>query len=248
MQALVFAAGRGTRLRPHTDVTPKPLLEVGGEPMIARCLRAVVGVVDEIGIVVGYRGTEIVDAIGDTFEGVPITYARQHERMGLAHALVCGAEALGLESRAAETGPLLTVNGDNVFEGDLSALVDAHRPPAVDGAVLLDRLSRNEAETAAVFDLAADGTIQELESTAPTGAETGYLAAGAQIHGLEIVEACRSLEVNDSGEYELADALQSLVDRGRRYVGVEHAGWHLNVNTPADLERARAYFDSEPSS
>ncbi|WP_255168470.1 sugar phosphate nucleotidyltransferase [Natrononativus amylolyticus] len=239
MDALVFAAGRGTRLRPHTDETPKPLLEVGGEPLVAHCLRAVVDAgVERIGLVVGYRSELIVDEFGDAFEGVPIVYAHQRDREGLAHAVLRGVDTLGADSLES----VLTVNGDNVFDCDLLPLVETHRDPGVDGTVLLDRVSRNEAETAAVCDLAPDGTIRKLESTTADPPETAYIAAGAQTHGSELIDACREIDRGESGEYELADALQSLVDDGKRYVGVESPGWHLNVNTPADLERAREHF------
>ena len=233
MHGLVFAAGRGTRLRPYTDGAPKPLLEVGGEPLLAWCVRAVVDAgVEAITIVVGYRGEEIVDRFGDDVEGVPITYAHQREREGLAHAV--------LAAEAHVEGDVLAVNGDNVFDGDLSDLVERHRESDVDGTVLLDRVARNEAETVARCDVAPDGTIREVEaSLEPSG--SGMIAAGAQTHPPALFDACRAVERADSGEYELADALQYLVDRGRRYVGVELEGWHLNVNTPADLERARRH-------
>ncbi|WP_255192157.1 sugar phosphate nucleotidyltransferase [Natronobeatus ordinarius] len=233
MHGLVFAAGRGTRLRPYTDGTPKPLLEVGGQPLLARCVRAVVDAgVEAITIVVGYRGGEIVDHFGDDFEGVSITYAHQREREGLAHAV--------LAAEAHVEGDVLAVNGDNVFDGDLSALVDRHRESDVDGTVLLDRAARNEAETTGLCDVAPDGTIREVESSLESP-DAGHIAAGAQTHPPALFDACRAIERADSGEYELVDALQHLVDRGRRYVGVELDGWHLNVNTPADLERARQY-------
>ena len=94
--------------------------------------------------------------------------------MGLAHALRTafedgygGTEPAAL-SDAADDVPtdVLTVNGDNVFgpDCDLSRLVDRHRESDVDGALLLDRVSRNEAETTARCDVAADGSVRSLES------------------------------------------------------------------------------------
>lgn len=235
MDALVFAAGRGRRLRPHTDETPKPLLEVAGRPLLARCLRAVVDAgIESITVVVGYRGDEVVDTIGDSFSGVPVRYARQNDREGLAHAVLTASGHVD--------GPVMTVNGDNVFDCGLSRLVDRHHEPDVDGTVLLDRVSRNDAETVGLCDRAPDGTIRGLETTTETP-DRGYVAAGAQIHdGSALLEACRSIERGDSGEYELVDALTALLERGHRYVGVELEGWHLNVNTPDDLERARRYL------
>ncbi len=272
MDALVFAAGRGTRLRPVTDETPKPLVEIGDRPLLERCLRAVTEAgVDHLVIVVGYRSEEIVDAIGSSFDGVPVSYAVQHDRQGLAHA-VCTAfeDAYDVSSvdaaifaspsdtttrvslsdtdpAAYDTPPIprdvMTVNGDNVFDADcdLSRLVDRHHEPAVDGTVLLDRVGRNEAAATARCTLGSDGRIRSIDATtADCGSASAYLAAGVQTHhGPSLFEACRTIDRSDTGEYELTDAFERLVDGGRRYVGIELDGWHLNVNTPADLETAR---------
>lgn len=256
MHALVFAAGRGSRLRPYTDETPKPLLEIAGEPLLERTLRAVVDAdAEEIAIVVGYRADEIVETIGHEIDGVPIRYAVQVDRQGLAHAVrTAFEEGYGVSSAsssalAALPDDVLTVNGDNVFDGDcdLSRLVDRQRAAHVDGTLALDRVSRNEAEATARCVLDDDGTVRSLESTTDaTGreAEPGYIAAGVQTHDARaLYDACRAVDRGDTGEYELADALESLIAGGRRYVGVELEGWHLNVNTPADLERARRYFE-----
>ncbi|SDR18910.1 nucleotidyltransferase family protein [Natronobacterium texcoconense] len=259
MHALVFAAGRGSRLRPYTDETPKPLLEVAGEPMLVRLLRSIADAgIEEITVVVGYGREAIVDRVGDSLTGTPITYAVQHERKGLAHALYTaledgyGVSLPRLDVRNPSLPPLpesvpenvLTVNGDNVFEDcDLSRFVERHCETDVDGTLLLDRVSRNEAETTARCVLDDDGTIRSIEASTD-GAQPGYVAGGVQTHDTaSLLEACLSLERADSGEYELAEALESLTSRNR-YVGIELEGWHLNVNTPADLERARRRLDS----
>ncbi|OIB55960.1 nucleotidyltransferase family protein [Natrialba sp. SSL1] len=278
MHALVFAAGRGTRLQPYTDDTPKPLLEVGGEPLLRRTLQTVTDTVpgiEQFTIVVGYRGDKIVDCIGSTVDGVPVSYAWQRNRKGLAHAVCRAAEdgygvtlapddenvnvnvnenenenEDGEEDKDANVSDtafpddVLTINGDNALDCDLSALVDRHREPGVDGTLLLDRVSRNEAEATALCSLAADGRIRSVESTLERGQTTGYMAAGVQTHdGPDLLDACRTLDRADSGEFELTAALESLLADGAQYVGVELDGWHRNVNTPTDLERARERFE-----
>ncbi|MDQ2051224.1 sugar phosphate nucleotidyltransferase [Natronolimnohabitans sp. A-GB9] len=253
MHALVFAAGRGSRLRPHTDTTPKPLLEVGGEPLLERTLRTVVDAdIETIVLVVGYRADRIREAIGTTFDGVPVRYAVQEDRLGLAHAVRTAfedgygvTEPSAVATDGAVPDDVLTVNGDNAFGPacDLSRLVDRHRESGVDGTVLLDRVTRNEAEATARCTLADDGTIRALEST--TDAVSGSIVAGVQTHDAPaLYDACRTVDRGATGEYELTDALESMLADGRRYVGVELDGWHLNVNTPADLERARSYFEN----
>ncbi|MFA9426209.1 nucleotidyltransferase family protein [Natronorubrum sp. A-ect3] len=250
MHALVFAAGRGTRLRPYTDATPKPLLEIDGNPLLERTLNTVVDAgVEAIVIVVGYRADEIIDAIGTAVDDVPVRYAVQNDQRGLAHAVCTAFEdgygvtdptALSDTHRDAVPDDVVTVNGDNVFDSDctLSRLIDRHHEPGVDGTLLLDRVARNEAETAARCVLDDDGTVRSLEST--TDAESGVIAAGVQTHDARaLFRACQTVDRSDTGEYELTDALESLLAGGRRYVGVELEGWHLNINTPADLNRAR---------
>ncbi|WP_027119172.1 sugar phosphate nucleotidyltransferase [Natronorubrum tibetense] len=259
MHALVFAAGRGTRLRPYTDRTPKPLLEIAGEPLLVRTLRSVVDAgVDGIVIVVGYRAGDVIDTVGSVIDGVPIRYAVQDDREGLAHA-VCTAfeEGYGVfdpdtieeDEDGALPTDVLTVNGDNVFDDDcdLSRLVDRHHEPDVDGTLLLDRVARNEAETTARCVLDDDGTVRSLESST-SEPESGYIAGGVQTHDARtLFEACHTVERSDTGEYELADALEDLIADGNRYVGVDFEGWHLNVNTPADLKQARKYLGADGS-
>lgn len=263
MHALVFAAGRGSRLRPYTDETPKPLLEVAGEPLLVRTLRSIVDAgVEEIVIVVGYRAAEIRETIAGSVDGIPVGYAHQEERLGLAHA-VCTAfedgygvsDPAAFDEREGVPGDVLTVNGDNVFapDCDLSRVVDSHRESGVDGTLVLDRVARNDAASTARIAIDDDGTVRSLESSIDDGDDPGstYIAAGVQSHDARaLFGACRRVDRADTGEYELTDALESLVAEGHRYVGVDLEGWHLNVNTPTDLERVRDRLgdrDSRPN-
>ncbi|WP_293026651.1 nucleotidyltransferase family protein, partial [Natronococcus sp.] len=93
MQAVVLAAGEGTRLRPLTEDKPKGLVEVDEKPIITHCLDRLVELgASEFVIVVGYLKEKIIDHYGDEYRGVPITYAHQREQKGLAHALLCVEE------------------------------------------------------------------------------------------------------------------------------------------------------------
>ena len=77
MKAMILAAGRGERLRPLTDHTPKPLLPVGGRPLIGHHLAALAAAgFDEVVINVAYRGDQIRAALGDgRAQGLPIRYS-----------------------------------------------------------------------------------------------------------------------------------------------------------------------------
>jgi MurNAc alpha-1-phosphate uridylyltransferase len=106
--AMILAAGRGERMRPLTDVTPKPLLRVHGEPLIERHLiRLVSAGIDRIVINLAWLGSQIRDYLGDgTRYGAAISYSEE-----APHALETAGgifRALALLS----PGPFAVVNGD----------------------------------------------------------------------------------------------------------------------------------------
>lgn len=77
MKAMILAAGRGERMRPLTDTVPKPLLQVGGKPLIAYTIELLkAGGIDEIVVNYAHLGQQIVDYLGDGNEfGVSIQYS-----------------------------------------------------------------------------------------------------------------------------------------------------------------------------
>lgn len=236
MDGLVFAAGEGTRLRPLTDETPKPLLEVGARPILDRCLETLVDLgVDRLVVVVGYRAGDVVEHVGDAFCGVPATFARQEERAGMAHALLAAADHLD--------GDVAMMDGDCLIDADLGPLVERHREPSVDGTLLLTRVPRDEARQMAPVDLDPDGRLLGIRKEPDDPPDPALVAAGFQTASPELLDACRSIGRSVRGEYEMAAAIQELVDRGRTIVGVEANGWHANVNTPEDLAAARSYYE-----
>lgn len=119
MKALILAAGRGERLRPLTDTTPKPLLRAGGKPLIEYHLQrlAEAGLRDIV-INLAYLGTQIEQALGDGQRwGLRIRYSREGAKAletggGIRHAL----PLLG-------PGPFLVVNGDVYTDYPFSRLL-----------------------------------------------------------------------------------------------------------------------------
>lgn len=108
MRAMILAAGRGNRMRPLTDVTPKPLLQVGGKPLLVHHIEALTSAgFHDIVINVAWLGHRIVDDIGDGARfGVQIRYSDEG---------ATGLETGGGIFRALPLlgdGPFLVVNGD----------------------------------------------------------------------------------------------------------------------------------------
>lgn len=87
MQCVILAAGKGTRLRPLTENTPKALVKVAEKPLLDHIVEALPSGVDELIIVTGYLGDQIRRHCGTEFHGKKVTYVEQKEINGTAKAL-----------------------------------------------------------------------------------------------------------------------------------------------------------------
>jgi N-acetyl-alpha-D-muramate 1-phosphate uridylyltransferase len=117
MKAMILAAGRGERMRPLSDTTPKPLLEVGGKPLIVwQIQRLVAAGFHELVINVAHRGELIVEALGDGSRfGCAIRYSREPEPLDVAGGIATALPLLG-------DGIALIVSGDLYTEYDYALL------------------------------------------------------------------------------------------------------------------------------
>jgi len=117
MKAFILAAGRGERMRPLTDTTPKPLLPAGGEPLIVHTIRrlAAAGVTDLV-INISHLGAQVETCLGggDRF-GVSINYSREAVALETAGGIVNAMPLLG-------DSPFLVVNGDIWTDFDFARL------------------------------------------------------------------------------------------------------------------------------
>lgn len=232
MDAIVPAAGQGTRLRPLTDDRPKPLVEVAGRPLLAHVFDAIEPAdPDRYVVVVGYRGEQIREHFGQTYRDTPIEYVHQPEQIGLADAVA--------RAGAVVDGPALVCNGDNVFGGDLAALAHAHGAAQDDVAatLLVEEATIERARETGVV-VTDDGRRVERVVEKPDEPPATLVNAGAYAFSPAIFEACAAIEPGATGEYELADAITWLIESGDVVRTVRYEGERVNVNEPADIERA----------
>lgn len=230
MYGVVPAAGRGSRLRPLTDDRPKPLVEVGGRPLLSHVFETLSPHVESIVVVVGYRGDEIRERFGDRHDGTPVTYVEQDEPAGLADAV-----------RRAEPvvdGPVLQLNGDNVLRGNVAEVVATHRDRNADATLLVDRVTPERAARGGVLEV-EDGDVVELVEK-PDDPPSRLATTGCFAFSQRIFEACCAVDPSARGEYELVDAVRWLLRNGGAVETVQFDGWRVNVNEPADVERAEA--------
>ena len=228
MKGVVPAAGEGTRMRPLTAEKPKGLVEVADKPLLTHVFETLVDLdVSELVVIIGYRGDQIREYYGEQFAGVPISYVRQESRDGLARAL--------LQAEPHIEDDFLWLHGDNILRANTEAVVTRHGETDAAVTTLVEDVPAEKAGKGAVFEFDGDritGVVEKPDEPPSTSIPRGFYAFSR-----EIFPACRVVTPNETGEYELTDAIELLVLAGRRVETVRLDGWCFNVNTPAEREQ-----------
>ncbi len=218
MQAIVLAAGEGSRMRPLTAKMPKVMLPVAGKPLLEHIiLRSHAAGADRFVLVVGYQAESVRSYFGDgSLLGVKIEYAFQDKQLGTGHALMV-AESLA-------EGRFLVLNGDVL--PDVSSLQEMARGGAAVSAIKVDDPRRY-----GVF--LVEGGI--FKSVVEKSANPPSNLANAGIYLLErsIFDILRAAPLSERGEYELTDGLNLLAARENIRI-VENKSW-LEIGRPWDI-------------
>ena len=235
MQAVVLAAGMGTRLRPLTDDKPKALVAVNGTPLIEDVFDNLIDAgATELVVVVGYKAEQIIDRYGDGYRDVPITYAHQREQLGLAHAI--------LQAEPHVDGDFMLMLGDNVFRGNLGDVTNRQQEDRADAAFLVEEVPHEEASRYGVLDTNEYGEVVEVVEK-PDDPPSNLVMTGFYTFTPAIFHACHLVQPSDRGEYELPDAIDLLIQSGRTIDAVQLDGWRIDVGYPEDRDRAEERLD-----
>ena len=237
MQAVVLAAGEGTRLRPLTEDKPKGMVEVAGKPILTHCFEQLADLgADELYVVVGYKKETIIEYYGDEFRDIPITYAHQREQKGLAHALITVEEHIDDD--------FMLMLGDNIFRANLQDVVDRQREDRADAAFLVEEVPREEASRYGVCDTNGYGEIVEVVEK-PDDPPSNLVMTGFYTFTPAIFHAAHLVQPSNRGEYEISDAIDLLLDSGRTIDAVRMDGWRVDVAYPEDREKAERLMEAE---
>ncbi|MFB6287105.1 MAG: glucose-1-phosphate thymidylyltransferase [Candidatus Bipolaricaulia bacterium] len=227
MKAVVLCAGEGTRLRPLTYTTAKHLIPVANRPVIHYTLDALreAGITD-IGIVVSPNvEAQFKSALGDGSPwGVRLSYIRQSDPKGLAHAIGCAREFVGDD-------PFLVYLGDNLLEQGLTGFVrDYEANPTAAGIML------TEVDDPTRFGVARldDDRIAELVEK-PSEPPSNLAIVGVYQFDPSIFEAIDRIEPSWRGELEITDAIQTLIDDGETVRPHQAQGWWKDAGKPEDM-------------
>jgi glucose-1-phosphate thymidylyltransferase len=230
LRGLILSGGAGTRLRPITHTSAKQLVPVANKPVLFYGIEALVEAgVQEIGIVIAPEtGDEIAAAVGDGSRfGAQVTYIPQREPLGLAHAVLTAEEYL-------HGGPFVMYLGDNLLRDGITDLVGAFRASEPDALILLTRVP--DPGNYGVAELDGDRVVGLVEK--PTDPPSDLALVGVYMFGPPIYEAAKAIEPSGRGELEITDAIQRLIDGGKRVESHTVAGWWKDTGQLDDMLEA----------
>ena len=227
LKGLILSGGKGTRLRPITHTSAKQLVPVANRPVLFYAIQAMADAgIEEVGIIIAPEtGDEIRAAAGDGERfGVKLTYIVQDEPAGLAHAVLTAEPFLG-------DSPFVMYLGDNLLQGGIGDLVQAFHSTAPDALILLTPVP--DPQHYGVAEL-RDGSVVRLVEK-PSEPQTDLALVGVYMFTATIHDAARAIRPSPRGELEITDAIQHLVDEGRRVDPHIVQGWWKDTGRLDDM-------------
>src|SRR3954454_11750648 len=230
LKGLILSGGKGTRLRPITHTSAKQLVPVANKPVLFYGVEALAGAgIGEIGIIIAPEtGDEIRSAAGDGSRfGVEISYIEQDEPLGLAHAVLTAEPFLG-------GSPFVMYLGDNLLQGGIEGLVRAFATNEPEALILLTPVP--DPENYGVAELNGQQVVRLVEK--PPEPATDLALVGVYMFTPQIHEAAKAIAPSARGELEITDAIQHLVDSGRRVEPHVVRGWWKDTGRLDDMLEA----------
>lgn len=233
MKALILAGGKGTRLRPITFTSAKQLIPVCNKPILFYGLDAVIECgIKDINVVVGDTENEIKDAVNDYIKShnlgdVKVTYIKQDEPLGLAHALLVSEPYLKGEE-------FVMYLGDNLIKGGIKSLIQKFQIEKPNCQIMLSEV--RDPERFGVAELKNGKVIKLIEK--PRIPPSKYALVGVYIFDDTIFEAAKNIKPSWRNELEITDAIQYLIDAGYDVRPHIITGWWKDTGKLEDLLEA----------
>lgn len=218
MQCVILAAGLGKRMLPLTETRPKPLVPVCGKPLLQHIIEALPSSVDELIVVVGYKGDMIKEFLGTEYQGRSVKFVEQKEPTGTAHALWLAKDLI--------KGRFLFL-----FADDIHGKADFARATSYTRALLVASVDTPEKFGIVVRN--PDGTLG-LMIEKPEHAPSNCASTGAMVLDEHVFEFEPQNPVK--GEFYLTEVIERYA-RAYPIAVVEQSLW-IPVATPEDVAKA----------
>lgn len=220
MKIIIPMAGKGKRMRPHTLTVPKPLIKVGGKPIIQRLVEDITKVcgekVDEIAFIIGVDfGKEVEDSLIKIAEeqGAKGTICYQKKALGTAHAIMCAKDSI--------TGKTVVAFADTLFKADF--VMDTNQ----EGVIWVQGIE--DPSQFGVVKLNAAGVITDFVEK-PTTFVSNLAIIGIYYFkdGDNLKKELQYLldnNITEKGEFQLTNALENMKQKGISFTPGKVTEW-----------------------
>jgi glucose-1-phosphate thymidylyltransferase len=217
MKVIIPLAGKGTRLRPHTHLVPKPMLKIAGKPVMAYILEDLqkLGNVEQVVYITGHLKEKVEEYTRKEFASLPSAFVEQTTQDGTAGAVKLAQPYVDQD--------VLIIFVDTIFETDLSVI----KTTDADGIIWVKEVEDYQRFGVVVTD--ADGNMTQIIEKPNTP-----ISKRANI-GLYYIKNWKLLfegidhvltQPKHKGEFYLTDAFQYMIDKGAKIKVVDVEGWY----------------------
>ncbi|MDO9536407.1 MAG: glucose-1-phosphate thymidylyltransferase [Bacillota bacterium] len=229
MKGLILSGGLGTRLLPFTLALPKQLIPVANKPVLWYILDAFKKIgIKEIGVVVGENKEVIATKMNEVLhQDLKLQFIVQEKPLGLAHAVKTAAPFL-------HNSDFVMILGDNLFDESLEEALKIFSEEKADALLFLTPV--RDPRRYGIAEV-KEGQIISLEEK-PTDPRSNYAVMGIYFFKNSIFEAIERTTASRRGELEITDAIQELINAGRKVVPYIYPGWWMDVGRPEDVLKA----------
>lgn len=227
--AIIVAGGFGTRLRPLTESTPKPLLPIRGKPILEHVIRNLhKHGINNIIISIGYKAEQMQEYFGDgRWLGVSISYALETQPLGTGGAVKLASQNL--------TDPFFLVWGDNLMDVNFSRMEKEFRNS--DAQIIMALTPREDVENFGVAKLEQNKIITFVEKPKREEAPSTLINAGAFI----VDPSCLKLLPEGVSSIE-KDCFEKLAPKGKIAAHIHQGQW-FPTDTLEKYYHANAFFE-----
>ncbi|MBT8396979.1 MAG: NTP transferase domain-containing protein [Gemmatimonadetes bacterium] len=234
MKAVIPLAGKGTRLRPHTYLTPKPLLRVGGKPVMSYILDDLQELgVEEIVFVIGYLGDVVKEYMAEEYPDIRPEYVVQEVQDGTAGAVKLAEPFVQDE--------MLILFVDTLFDADLSIT----KGLAEEWAGVIWAKEVEDYQRFGVIVTDDDGAmtriVEKPEEPISKLANIGLYHIRDRDLLFKGIDVALNSPPGPSGEFYLTDAFQYMVDQGSKILTAPVEGWY-DCGKPETLLETNAHI------
>jgi glucose-1-phosphate thymidylyltransferase len=229
LKGLILAGGFGTRLRPLTYSQQKQLIPVANKPILFYVIEDLIKAgINDIGVIVGPNKEQVISTVQSHKWDARIEFIEQEKPLGIAHTIKISKKFL-------EDEPFLMYLGDNLLKEGVVNHVKDFLDSGYHGSIMLNPVDNPQEFGIAVLN--EKGEIVKLVEK-PENPPSNHAVIGVYMFTSDIHEAVKNLKKSKRGQFEITDAIQWLIDNGRKVKSSFVNNWWKDTGKPEDILHA----------